>query len=80
MAKVNIYLIVILVFFALVVISWYVGILPFLLGTAQGLLIVNFIYYLALFFASLIASLLVRRAFGPYISEIIERVRKRIKI
>ncbi|MEM0324618.1 MAG: hypothetical protein QXW13_00115 [Nanopusillaceae archaeon] len=80
MAQVNIFLLAIVIFLALVVISWYVGLLPFLLGTAQGLLIVNFIYYLALFFASLIASFLVRRAFGPYISEIVERIRRRIKI
>jgi len=63
----------------LIVLGWYLGVIPFMLGTAYGLVIVNLVYYLAIFFASFIASYLIRRAFGPAIDRAVSRIKELFK-
>ena len=53
----------------------YTGILQFIIGTTYALLLINMVYYISAFFASFIASYLIRRAFGPVIDEAINRIK-----
>lgn len=63
----------------LIILGWYFGVIPFMLGTAYGLVIVNLIYYLAIFLASFIASYLIRRAFGPVIDRVVSKIKELFK-
>lgn len=64
---------------SIIVVGWYTGLLPFLLGTTYGLIIVNLIYYVAIFFASFLVSYLMRRAFRPVFEKIEKTVRELLK-
>jgi len=68
--------IILIILVILIVLGWYLGVIPFMLGTAYGLVIVNLVYYLAIFFASFIASYLIRRAFGPAIDKAVSKIKE----
>jgi len=67
---------ILVVLIIMIILGWYFGAIPYMLGTAYGLVIINLVYYLAIFLASFIASYLIRRAFGPAIDRIFSRIRE----
>jgi len=79
MEKRTIFLTIIFIVLVALAYGYYSGLLPFVLGTAYGLFLVNFIVYAAMFFASMMATFFIKKAFGPYISMAREKIVSAIK-